>query len=57
MNPRTMPELISPSLKLERSDDMVENIQRWEDDGGGLVDELASVAERLPVQPVRQTGR
>jgi hypothetical protein len=56
MNPRTMPELISPSLKLERSDDMVENIQRWEDDGGGLVDELASVAERLPVQRVRQTG-
>lgn len=30
---------------------MVENIQRWEDDGGGIVDELTSTTENLLVQP------
>jgi len=50
-NKRTMPELIIPNLKLERSDDMVENIRRWEDDGGRIVDELTSMIHQYPVQP------
>lgn len=52
VNPSTMPELIMPSLKLERNDDMVENIQRWEDDGGGIIDEITSTTEKYPVQPI-----
>lgn len=50
MNPRTMPELIMPNLKPERNADMVENIQRWEDDGGGIIDETTSTTEKFPVQ-------
>lgn len=50
--PRTiLLELVIPHSKLEKSRDLLENIQRWEDDGGGIVDEISSMAERLPVRP------
>lgn len=39
-----------PNLKPERNADMVENIQRWEDDGGGIIDETTSTTEKFPVQ-------
>lgn len=50
MHPRTMLKLIMPRLKLERNADMVDNIQRWEDDGGGIVDEITSTTKKFPVQ-------
>ena len=50
-NLRTMQELKIPSLKLERNDDIVENVQCWEDDGGRIVDELTSTIYKYPAQP------
>jgi hypothetical protein len=41
-------KLASESEKSKRT---IENIQRWEDDGGRVMDELVSTVERLPVRP------
>lgn len=40
-----------PASESEKSKRIIENIQRWEDDGGRIVDELVSTVERLPVKP------
>jgi hypothetical protein len=42
---------VKPASESEKSQQIFENIQRWEDDGGGIVDEFASMVERLPVRP------
>jgi len=42
---------VKPASESEKSKRIIENIQRWEDDGGRVMDELASTVEQLPVRP------
>jgi hypothetical protein len=42
---------VKPASESEKSKRIIENIQRWEDDGGRIMDELVSTVERLPVRP------
>jgi len=51
MNSRLILSGITPNIKLGRGNNMGENIRRWEDDGGRIVDEITSTTEKLPVQP------
>jgi hypothetical protein len=55
-DPNTLLEPAVPPSNLTRSKDMFENILRWEDDGGIIVDVNSSTLDQIFVQPVRSAN-